>query len=252
MRAMMTGVANKFKGGVAGPSGFFNSSDINHFNDNLTSVYKFESGSLDDVHGSFNSSSSANISTVTGKSGDAIDSAGNSYASFPSGAWIDSTSESYAFSVWVNHDGVSSTSGYVLAQYNDGANQSPFSVNLTPSSGALLVFMEGTGGGSSGHVNGNISASAWHHVFYAVDDNSVNIFIDGVLIDSATFTGTKLAGDICTIFARNFGTGVNSNIDGAAIDELYFWDNIIEWSTVTRQELATALYNSGSGDFYTA
>lgn len=236
-----------FRGGT----NYFNSSDINDFNANLVSAYLMESTSCLDSHGAFDATGTAQITTSTGKENNAlIPSSTSPYCEFSSGAFVDTTGN-YAISCWVQTDG-SSGVGYLLAHYDDANNQSPIAIRVTPSTNTVDFDLETSTGNGAGITSSSLTSSTYHHLVVTVQGTTHQAWLNGSSLGTKTITGTRRTGDTPRLFCREYGVGKNSFSQGVDLDEVYMWEGLTFGSgKPTEAAFVAALYNSGTGDFYT-
>ena len=92
----------------------------------------------------------------------------------------------------------------------------------------------------------SIAFSGVGHIFLIAASGVMKMYINGVLIDSIAYAGT-LAGSFPAI-------DVYSRIVGGTVkfDEMAYWKDITFISDDQESEFVRALYNNGSGRFYTA
>lgn len=229
----------------------FSSSDINDFDASMTSAYLMESTSCLDSHGSFNATSTAQVATSTGKENNAlVPSSTSPFAAFASGAFVDTTGN-YAVSCWVKTDG-SSGAGYLLAHYDDANNQSPIAIRVTPSTNTVSFDLETSTGNGAQITSSGLTSGIYHHLLLTVQGTTHQAWLNGSSLGTKTITGTRRTGDSPRFFCREFGTGNNSFSQGVDLDEVYMWEGLsFGGANPTEADFVAALYNSGTGDFYT-
>jgi len=234
----------------AAPASHFSSSDINDFDANMTSAYLMESTSCLDAHGAFDATSTAQITTSTGKENNAlVPSSTSPYCEFSSGAFVDTTGN-YAVSCWVQTDG-SSGAGYLLSHYDDANNQSPIAIHVTPSTDTVKFDLETSTGNGAQITSASLTGSTYHHLLLTVQGPTHQAWLNGSSLGTKTITGTRRTGDSPRFFCRDYGTGNNSFSQGVDLDEVYMWEGLTFGSgNPSEAAFVAALYNSGTGDFY--
>ncbi|PWL20814.1 MAG: hypothetical protein DCO81_04245 [Candidatus Aquiluna sp. XM-24bin5] len=122
-------------------------------------------------------------------------------------------------------DGSSDGSGFTVMVANDGANRELYVVD-----GDWIT------------TSIPLAQSAWHHFAYAFDNGNYELFIDGVLAESGSISGSSQNG--------NFFVGENSYYQAGTPRHVFFGyvDQVKVWSKpLTLSEVQTSMHSASSG-----
>ena len=196
----------------------------------------------------FNSVSTA--ASTSGKKGNAAQGDGSStYLKTTNKISLD-PSTNFAISLWARPDADTFASfGVLLEQRSTGAiNGAIPEINVFDNEAMTLVIKNDAG------TNFQLVTSAgsnvlnqFNHIVYLKDGTTVEAYVNGVLEDSLTVTGTFTnVGHPFTVLVRDFSSP--ENYAEYSVDELYVWDGIT-WGG-NKSSFVSALYNNGNGRFY--
>lgn len=220
----------------------------NTFLDNLESYYKLNeiTGALLDSHG-VRDSTSGSLSGcygAVGIEGDAIDLERNNsnYAGF--GTWTGFGSGNISISAWFKIESFSGSAMRIICfPHDDGTTDTPALYFGIHSTGNLISA--GCGGSPyDGYVftSSAPTLTTWYHILVVRSTKTTTLYLNGVLIGTATSTGTVSTNPLFYIGRYNANYG--QYFDGI-VDEVSIWTGRI----LTNKD-AIGLYNGGEGLFY--
>jgi hypothetical protein len=132
----------------------------------------------------------------------------------------------------------------------DGTNYNPFCIEQNNQLTTIFTVYDGdwrTGTASSPHLfYGVPSVNVWHHAVTTIGGGVVAGYLDGVLVNTATYSGDIIShGDSNTLgFSQSGPSGYNQEVSTPAqihVDELGIWNRVLSSSEVS------ILYNNGDG-----
>lgn len=229
-----------------------NISDSTTLTTNLVSYWKLdeESGTRADAHSSNDLTDNNTVGFGTGIIGNGADfEASNSeYLSITdaSQTGLDLTTD-FSFSIWVNVETQPSDSTMVLISKRTGTTNRSFIISYGDTSGQKFIRC-GSYDSASGNVeNSDINISqltGFSHVSITRDGSAGlwSVYIDGVLINTATTTDTTMAnsGAPFALGCDFDNSDVVRNLFDGIIDEVGVWSRVL-----TAGEISN-LYNSGA------
>jgi hypothetical protein len=176
-----------------------------------------------------------------------INNGSNNYLTIPAGL-CDIGSNSKSFSIWVNFDKQGIGYQWILCQGtgNDGTNHI---IYLEGNSRLYIRFLANQGWGGNAIDSGIIpSAGVWHHIAVTYSGSNAQLFYDGKLAGSVSYTGPVVASNSSFTLGRYspYTGGVNGQaaIFYGALEEFGIWDRVL-----TNSEIST-IYSGGRGWFY--
>lgn len=203
----------------------------------LVAHYGFENNT-NDSNGSYNLGQTGTITYAGGQFGDAVNFDGSSFL------WSNSSDfniggSDFAVSLWYQTD---VTTGFQpLVSKNSNNTDKGWAVNASGS--GVAGDLNDTVGGEVG--TSNPSTSNFHHVVFQRDGSTLELYFDGILVDTDTVTGHTVSNNSFTVGSRNTYNGGQGSLNGAIpftglMDELWVFDN-----TLTQSEISN-LYNNNS------
>ncbi len=165
------------------------------------------------------------------------------YVSVPDSATLDITS-GFSVAVWVRHDGAALKNWEAILAKGDSAYRLHLnggcSISDTLPGNTRHGFTLGLNGGCSGaDLNSNVVpiAGTWYHVAATYDRSTIRMFINGNLVNSASYSAA--------INSNNFDLYIGNNSQRTSrfwsgdIDELTVWDGAITAQQVVTHRDAT-------------
>lgn len=202
--------------------------------------YKLDktSGVVVDELGNYNGTNNGATRGVTGKINNSFQfvNADNDYVDTNH---IFDMENALTWSVWFN---TGTTYNYILSQSYGGADTGGYS--LKDDGSGYFGFIKGSGSGSSTILSTtkNLKDNSWHYVAVTYDGISTwKFYIDGVLEDTATHTGSNTHNREMWFGRRPDGSTISFE---GKIDEIGIWNR-----TLNSTEIAD-LYNNGDGLSY--
>ena len=203
-------------------------------------------------------SGNGNNGTVNGATltSDRFGNTGKSY-SFDGNDWIDVNSSSslnfdstITISVWINSDQSNFNSG-LIGKWNDfnglvQNGQEQFGITINDANSNSIYSLLKTDLSQVTYVqnqNCSYSDSIWHNVIYIWDDNSLNLYFDGLLIGSTNISG-RMLNFLQNLEIGRYGggqatAGGNVHYKGV-IDDIGIWNRALDSTEIA------ALYNSST------
>lgn len=204
---------------------------------NLQNYYRFEDNANDAI-GGVNGTAAGSVSYPTGKH-NKCGYFNNGYVQLLANGTGTFDKQSYTIAGWIK---ITYIDGYrIVWTYDYTSHSSPYY--------AQHIRIEGGGGGLTFATNVNsifsstikLPNNAWAHFACMVNQNdSMKIYINGVLSDSKAHVGT------ITYYNQEVWLGRSNwmTTSATSIDELGFWTRALTQSEIT------ALYNGGAGLYY--
>ncbi|MCD6435543.1 MAG: PQQ-binding-like beta-propeller repeat protein, partial [Clostridiales bacterium] len=209
-------------------------------NTGLVAYYKLDktSGVVVDALGNYDGTNNGATRGVTGKINKSFQfvNADNDYVDTNH---IFDMENALTWSVWFN---TGTTYNYILSQSYGGADTGGYS--LKDDGSGYFGFIKGSGSGSSTILSTtkNLKDNSWHYVAVTYDGISTwKFYIDGVLEDTATHTGSNTHNREMWFGRRPDGS--TTSFEGK-IDEIGIWNR-----TLNSTEIVD-LYNNGDGITY--
>lgn len=229
----------------------FDNSTIDAIGDDLVAGWKFSDGALlaDDVGSHTLTNGAATANDSSGKSGYcALFDGSNDYLiAADSDSWPNGTGD-WAISLWVKRDGTGHDDR-LIDQYSTSDTQKAF--NLWINTSDHLCFLYGTAVDGSSWANGgdyedNDSVNTdWHNVIVTRVGTTIYMYLDGSSTKTWSIGSDSIYNSPNPIWmgASHYNSG-QYKLDGR-LDEVMIWSG----SGIT-SDMATAIYNSGTGRFY--
>lgn len=161
----------------------------------------------------------------------------NAYVSVPDSATLDIT-DGFSIAVWVRHDGASLTDWEAILAKGDSAYRLHLNggcgiADTLPGNTRHGITLGLNGGCSGADLNSNVVPlpGTWYHVAATYDRSTMRIYINGTLVNSASYTAP--------INTNNFDLFIGENAQqrgrywSGDIDELTIWDGAITPQQVT-------------------
>lgn len=237
--------ANLFTAEIGGIGSHWsaNGATLDAFDSNLKGYYKFNSGSIgnDSTANGYHLTNSGADEQSSGKSGNCAEfvKANNDYMYRASNPFVFTGQCTIAY--WIYFNSQTSDADMIGNSYSGGFDIYNYSTNPTPK---VVFYNAGDNGGGGWAWDVTFSNSAWYHL--ALRRNSSNqlfFYVNGSQIGSYVTTSTTIGNGSNNI---QFGKDVTASnwLDGR-LDEVGFWNTDIGSSGIS------ALYNGGTGAFWT-
>ncbi len=231
----------------------FGDAAIDALSSSLVAHWRFENGALlaDSSTGGYTLTNNGGVSNgSSGKSGYCATFSGSNYLS-RAGAELSKGATTMLFSVWINPSSLGSDLPFIFEAENTSASR--WRASIYDASGHIRVGMRDTDAGSFyGHDStATVSTGSWHHIVGYIDtaNNVIRVSIDGTVESEAKTMGAFA--NTATSTPLSIGGISGQQYFSGSVDELAVWRNAtLDASGFSA--LASALYNSGSGKFYTS
>jgi hypothetical protein len=203
----------------------------------LVAHYGFENNTLDS-NGALNLGQTGSITYGTGQFGDAVNFDGASFL-WSNSADFNIGGSDFSVSLWYQTD---VTTGFQpLVSKNSNNTDKGWAVNAGGSS--IYGDLNDTTGGEVGFANPN--SNNFHHVVFQREENTLELYFDGVLVDTDLVTQHTVSNNSFTVGSRNTYNGGQGALNGATpftglIDELWVFDNALTQAEINN------LFNSNS------
>lgn len=243
--------------------GGFGNADIDAFDGDLISAWKFDDNANDSI-GNYNGTAVGSPSySATAKDGKSIELDGSTqYVTLADGAFSSHTNGTY--SAWIKLDarpGATKTQTFAGAS-GSGTNLNTISLGIYGEGAAdsrIRAFRAREPGNYDDLISDtNIDPTDWFHVVITCDSTSIKAYFNGaeqtLVVDAGSNSGDWFNQTLVGVTKRYTlvvlrygptGTTIAGHIDGL-VDEICYWSEALDADAVT------ALWNSGSGRFWTA
>jgi hypothetical protein len=206
---------------------------------NNTNYWKFE-----DTSDSVGSATLTNNGTVTFSAGKkdncAVFNGSSQYFSFtPLGL----SNTTFTIAGWFKLG--TDKNGSIYQEGISGNNNPYVAIQRGGATGAdwVLVARDASATGLARQFTSDVTRNVWHHFCWAMTASVSTLYVDGVLVDTTSFTANSFTANVGRI-----GSAKRVN------EEAYFGGSLDEmavWSRTLSADEASQLFNSGRGNFYT-
>jgi hypothetical protein len=144
----------------------------------------------------------------------------------------------FTISAWMNVDDATRPQQMIVSKWTSGAEF--FGWVLRYEGGAGFVFTDGTGAGGSGFGfigAGSLVSGAWHHVLVQRDGTGFTMYLDSVLIGTATSSFAFRDHAVPLHVGQRSGFDTTDQTFRGKIDDVAIWDRAL--TAEERQQMAT-------------
>lgn len=136
---------------------------------------------------------------------------------------------------WVLFDSVPTSSKGILSKYTTVSDQRSWLLYRTSSEWRLLISPDGTNGFTISSSSSSVSASQWYHIAGVYDGSTIKLYLDGVEVDSTSYTGGVYNSSTNVLIGDYQGVAF---IDGSVTQPMIF-DSALSASDIAE------IYNNG-------
>ncbi|MBU0504827.1 FG-GAP repeat protein [bacterium] len=149
--------------------------------------YSFDDGTATDASVLGNHGTLYGGSSTTGMSGNALVFDGSTYINVPDSNYLDPT-DALTLATWLSPDDLTVSSQWILMRgYSYSASSHTWGLYIY---NRKLYFTTDTASGTAKAISNTLTEGSWIHVAAVYDGSQVSLYINGVLVDTATQTGS--------------------------------------------------------------